>query len=96
MLGREFGLLYWQEMFRLGILVEVGVGVKGDGSCGEEQPHQRGPSTKQYLGGEAGCPVAPVLVPSTAPACVLAKLDGMVFEERGRPGSWLRHLGRNW
>ena len=36
MLGREFGLLYWQEMFRLGILVEVGVGVKGDGSCGEE------------------------------------------------------------
>lgn len=34
--GREFGLLYWQEMFRLGILVEVGVGVKGDGSCGEE------------------------------------------------------------
>lgn len=34
--GREFGLLYWQEMLRLGILVEVGVGVKGDGSCGEE------------------------------------------------------------
>ena len=34
--GREFGLLYWQETFRLGILVEVGLGVKGDGGCGEE------------------------------------------------------------
>lgn len=34
--GREFGFLYWKEMFRLAILVEAGVGVKADGSCGEE------------------------------------------------------------
>lgn len=44
--------------------------------------------------GVAGCPVALGLVPSTVPACVLAKLDGMVFEERGRSsaaswGTWV-------
>lgn len=33
---RKFGLLYWQEVSRLGILVGVWVGIKGDGRCGEE------------------------------------------------------------
>lgn len=53
-------------------------------------------SIGRYLGGEAGCPVDPVLVPRVVPARVLAELDGMAFEERGRPPSRLGHLGGSW
>lgn len=55
-----------------------------------------GPSTKQYLGGEAGCPGWPCS-PSPArsrPVCWQSWM--VVFEERGRPGSQLGHLGGNW
>lgn len=35
----------------------------------------------QYLGGMAGRPVDPVLIPRAVPARVLAELDGMAFKE---------------
>lgn len=41
----------------------------------------REPSTGQYLRGEAGCPMDPVLVSGVVPAHVLAQLNGMAFEE---------------
>ena len=56
----------------------------------------RGPSTGGYLGGEAGCPVDPVLVPGAVPARLLAELDSMVFEEGGCPRGRLGHLGGSW
>lgn len=69
---------------------------KRNGSHSEQGPRQQGPSTGQYLDGEAGCPVDPVLIPGAVPARVLAELDGVAFKERGHPRSRLRHLGGGW
>lgn len=55
-----------------------------------------GPSTRLYLLLEARRAMAPVLIPWAVPACTLAHLDGMVFQERGCPHSKLGHLHGGW
>lgn len=66
------------------------------GAAGNSTLDSRKPSIVGYLGGEAGRPVGPVLIPGVVLTHVLAELESMAFEERRHPPSRLAHLGGSW